>query len=95
MPLEPGARFDRYRIVDRLGEGAMGSVYRAHDERLQRNVALKVLRVGLDAYATSSADEGASLLLREATRFPLDAEVTLELGSMDKRLGALDLALKE
>ncbi len=43
MPVERGTRFNQFEIVEPLGSGAMGEVYRAHDSRLARDVAIKVL----------------------------------------------------
>jgi serine/threonine protein kinase/tetratricopeptide (TPR) repeat protein len=43
MPLSIGDRLGRYEILDPLGAGGMGEVYRARDTELDREVAIKVL----------------------------------------------------
>jgi tetratricopeptide (TPR) repeat protein len=60
QPLERGASVGRYLIVELIGAGGMGEVYRAYDPQLDRKVALKVLRV-----AGPESIDGARVL-REA-----------------------------
>ncbi len=44
MPLTPGSKLGHFEITAALGEGGMGEVYRARDEKLGRDVAIKVIR---------------------------------------------------
>lgn len=61
MVLTAGQTLDRYTIETLVGEGGMGRVYRAFDARLNRHVALKVLRV-----TAGDPGNGVADVLREA-----------------------------
>jgi eukaryotic-like serine/threonine-protein kinase len=58
-PLKPGDTIGPYEILARIGAGGMGIVYRARDSRLEREVAIKILSVGL------LSDDGARRRFRK------------------------------
>ncbi|MEM6926182.1 MAG: serine/threonine-protein kinase, partial [Myxococcota bacterium] len=45
MTLEPGRQLDRYRVEDKIGEGGFSVVYKVHHLALERDFALKLLKV--------------------------------------------------
>ena len=65
--LAPGDRVGSYEIVALLGAGGMGEVYRAHDRRLKREVAVKVLP---EAFASDP---------EQLARFEREAEILASL----------------
>ena len=66
VPLAPGSKLGLYEIVAPLGAGGMGEVYRAHDARLDRDVAIKVLSKAManDASAMARFEREATSVAR-------------------------------
>jgi tetratricopeptide (TPR) repeat protein/class 3 adenylate cyclase len=107
--LGAGARLGPYEIVELVGEGGMGRVYRARDPRLERDVALKVLtsqpegwahteRFGREARAASALNHPNIVTIYdigEAAGTPFIAMEYLSGGSVRERLVAGRLELDE
>jgi serine/threonine protein kinase len=61
MPLSVGDKLGPYEIVAPIGAGGMGEVYRAHDSRLNRDVAIKVSNAQFTERFTREARAVAAL----------------------------------
>ncbi|MEM6993377.1 MAG: protein kinase, partial [Myxococcota bacterium] len=60
----PGTKIGRYTVVDKVGAGGMGVVYRAHDPSLDRDIAIKLVRP--TRLRGSGGEQHRARLLREA-----------------------------
>lgn len=59
-----GKSLDRYHILEQLGEGGMATVYKAYDTRLERDVAIKIIRI--DAFPPNQLERILKRFEREA-----------------------------
>ena len=94
MSLQPGTTLGPYRIVSQLGAGGMGVVYQAHDPRLDRHVAIKLLPPDLtrdeiakqrflqEAKAASALDHPNICTIHEISETP-DGQLYLVMAHYD------------
>ena len=106
--LTAGTTLGRYRLVDRIGEGGMGEVWKAYDVNLDRDVAIKMLlRGALDDATTRERFRREALVLSKlshagvATIFDFDAHEGCDFlvmeyvpgGTLEARLASGRLAI--
>jgi serine/threonine protein kinase len=87
MTIPVGTKLGPYEIVSLMGAGGMGEVYRAHDPRIGRDVAVKVLAAGVtadpdelrrfeqEARAIGQLNHPNILTIHDAGRLPPDGVV--------------------
>jgi eukaryotic-like serine/threonine-protein kinase len=90
MAFATGTDFDRYEIISLLGSGGMGEVYLARDKRLERKVALKLLRPDFtndpsrlgrfeqEAKAASALNHPNIITIHEISEFDAKSFITTE-----------------
>ena len=67
----------RYRVLDRLGSGGMAEVFRAHDDQLDRDVAVKVFRTPMEEPGNAQAPERRETELRALAQLSHPNLITL------------------
>src|SRR2546426_4088480 len=77
-----GQVLGHYRIIEQIGAGGMGIVYRAHDEQLDRDVALKVLFAGMLADESARKRFRKEALALAKLNHP-NIETVFEFGNQD------------
>ncbi|MBI3724230.1 tetratricopeptide repeat protein, partial [bacterium] len=75
---DPARVFGRFVLLEKVGEGGMGSVFRAWDDRLKRVVAVKTLLAGADSASTGGAGD-ESRPMQRVKRLQREAEAIARL----------------
>jgi serine/threonine-protein kinase len=93
MPETP-LNIGRYEILRQIGRGAMGVVYEARDPALDRNIALKVIRLSLPDDEAASFEERFQAEARIAARLQHPGIVVVHEVGRDPATGTLYIALE-
>jgi eukaryotic-like serine/threonine-protein kinase len=107
LPASDATVLGRYRLVECVGEGGMGEVWKAHDDRLDRTVAIKMLRGALDDDTSRERFRHEARVLSRlshpglATVFDFDAEQGYDVlvmeyvsgGTLERRMSSGELPI--
>ncbi len=85
-----GTVLSHYRIVEKVGEGGMGEVYRAEDQRLQRSVAIKIL----PEHAVASAERRERFIREARAASSLNHPGIVHVYDVDESGGRLFIAME-
>ena len=109
LSIQPGTVLGRYRLLERIGEGGMGEVWKAHDDNLDRDVAIKMLHGTVGNTTSRERFRREALVLSRlshpgvATIFDFDTRNGLEFlvmeyvggGTLESRLGSGPLPMRD